>query len=84
MVEWPEWWTWELEFSQHLLKRMIDRQFNETDVRQMLEDATGLRENHEPGRWAIEARYADHSWIIIVEPLWNEKIQLVVTAYSTD
>lgn len=40
--EWPSWWDWELEFSPHLLKRMIDRQFSEVDLRRMLEHATGL------------------------------------------
>jgi len=31
MTEWPEWWGWELEFTSHLLKRMIDRGFSEAD-----------------------------------------------------
>src|SRR2546423_15633843 len=55
MIEWPEWWNWELELSQHLLKRMVDRQFNEVDLREMLEQATDYRPNHEQGRWAIES-----------------------------
>lgn len=49
MVEWPEWWGWELEFSPHLLKRMIDRSFNEADLRLMLAEATGYHKNHEEG-----------------------------------
>jgi hypothetical protein len=84
MIEWPDWWSWELEFSQHLLKRMVDRQFNEVDLRQMLEDAAGYRPNHEQGRWAIETRHADDDWIIIVEPLADEAILLVITAYQAD
>ena len=47
MVEWPQWWSWELEFSPHLLKRMVDRSFNEADLRLMLENAIGYHENHE-------------------------------------
>jgi hypothetical protein len=81
MIEWPEWWDWELELSQHLLKRMVDRQFNEVDLREMLEQATAHRPNHEPGRWAIETRHADEDWVVIVEPLSDEMILLVITAY---
>ncbi len=84
MADWPAWWHWELEFSQHLFKRMIDRQFNEVDLRQMLEDASSFRENHEPGRWDIEARHAGRNWVVIVEPLEQEAILLVVTAYPVD
>ena len=84
MIEWPEWWKWDLEFSQHLLKRMVDRQFNEVDLRVMLEQATAYRHNHEEGRWAIETRHVDENWIIIVEPLADEAILLVITAYPVD
>jgi hypothetical protein len=42
MVEWPEWWQWELELSPHLLKRMLDRRFNETDLRLMVAAARGI------------------------------------------
>jgi hypothetical protein len=27
--DWPEWWFWDLEFTPHLLKRMVDRRFIE-------------------------------------------------------
>ncbi len=40
MVDWPDWWSGELELSAHLLKRMMDRQFNEADLRLMLDDAS--------------------------------------------
>jgi hypothetical protein len=82
MIEWPEWWNWELELSQHLLKRMVDRQFNEVDLREMLEHATVYRLNHEQGRWAIETRHAGKDWVVIIEPLSDEMILLVITAYS--
>jgi len=35
----PEWWDWEPELSPHLEKRMADRDFNEIDLRSMLENA---------------------------------------------
>lgn len=81
MVEWPEWWEWELELSQHLLKRMVDRQFNEIDLRDMLDRATAYRPNHEEGRWAIETRHANQPWLVIVEPLNEESLLLMITAY---
>jgi hypothetical protein len=84
MIEWPEWWNWELEFSQHLLKRMMDRQFNEVELREMLQNAKGYHHNHEEGRWAIETRHDDDDWIVIVEPLVNEAILLIITAYRVD
>jgi len=43
MPKWPTWWSWELELSPHLFKRMADRDFNEVDVRRMLSGASGLR-----------------------------------------
>ncbi|HEY1684624.1 MAG TPA: hypothetical protein VGG19_07680 [Tepidisphaeraceae bacterium] len=49
---WPEWWHWELDCSNpHLAKRMMDRSFNETDLRQMLESAKSYQPDHTPGRW---------------------------------
>jgi hypothetical protein len=43
MVNWPDWWNWELQLSAHLFRRMKDRQFNEADLRLMLEEAAGYR-----------------------------------------
>jgi hypothetical protein len=48
MREWPSWWSWELELSPHLLKRMVDRQFSEVDLRRMLEHAPRLRDDFGP------------------------------------
>ena len=84
MVEWPDWWSWELELSPHLLKRMVDRRFNDTELRLMLEDASGFREDYEPGRWVVETRRAERSWEVIVEPVQREKVIVVVTAYPAE
>ena len=51
--DWPVWWEWELEFSSHLLKRMMDRNFSEVDLRSMMELAEEFREDDEPGRWIV-------------------------------
>ena len=82
MAEWPVWWSWELELSPHLLKRMADRRFNEAELRLMLEDATGYHVNDEPGRWVVETRHAAHGWEVIVEPVPHENVLVVVTAQT--
>jgi len=81
MARWPEWWTWEIELSPHLLKRMSDRRFNETDLRLMLQQGTGYREDIEEGRWVVSLVYERRAWEIIVEPLIDEKLLLIVTTY---
>ena len=82
MDQWPDWCHWELEFSAHVYKRMLDRGFNEVDLRQMLEDASQVRGSfHTIGRWEVETRHSQRGWIVIVEPLADESILLVVTAY---
>ncbi len=84
MPQWPEWWTWELELSAHLLKRMVDRGFTEVDLRLMLENATGYTQNHEPGRWIVHTRHALREWEVILEPLADENLVVVITAYSLE
>ncbi len=84
MVRWPEWWSWEIELSPHVPKRMVDRRFNEIDLRAMLENGSGYREDIEEGRWVISSRHDGRAWEVIVEPLIDESILLVVTAYSIE
>ena len=63
---------------------MVDRSFNEADLRLMLENATGYHENHEEGRWAIESKHDGRAWEIIVEPIVEEQLLVIVTAYPVD
>jgi len=85
MAGWPEWWEWELDASlPHLRKRMLGRNFNETDLRAILEDAAGYREDHEPGRYVVEAIHGGERWHIIVEPQPDEQTLVVITAYKPD
>ena len=82
---WPVWWAWELEISTHALKRMVDRDFNEVDLRRMLEDAAGWRvdvDDHVDQRFVIETRHRGQSWEVIVEPILEERVLLVITAFS--
>lgn len=37
MPDWPASWEWELELTANWEKRMLDRDFNEIDLRAMLE-----------------------------------------------
>ncbi len=78
---WPEWRDWELELSPHLLKRMGDRRFTEIDLQRMLERASGYREDVVEGRWVIETRHRRKAWEVIVEPDWERRLLVVVTAY---
>lgn len=57
----PDWWLWELELTPHLEKRMEDRGFNEVDLRNMLERATGFRPDLVDGRFVIETRFRGRS-----------------------
>lgn len=84
MVEWPEWWSWELELSPHLFKRMVDRIFNETDLRLMLDQAFGYHIDDEPGRWVIESSHDGTAWEVIVEPDLSLRQLVVITAYPVD
>ena len=63
-----------------MLKRMEDRQFNEVDLRTMLEHARSYRRDIVEGRWVIEMHHEEHIWDI-VEPDIVGKLLVVVTAY---
>ena len=78
---WPEWWDWELEFTPHLLKRMLERQFNEVDLRTMLEYAQAYHQDVVADRWVIETRYEGYPWEVIIEPDIDSELLVVVTAY---
>lgn len=79
--DWPAWWEWTLDLSPHLLKRMLDRQFSEVDLREMMEKAGGWREDVVEGRWIIETRHRKQAWEVIVEPDEARGLLVVVTAY---
>jgi hypothetical protein len=83
-MDWPDWWSWDIELTVHILKRMVDRRFNETDLRLMLENATGFEENHEQGRYVIETHHEGRNWAVIVEPSPSERVLVMITAYPVD
>ena len=81
---WPEWWDWEFEYTYHILKRMVDRRFSQTDLRIMFQDAVGYRMDEEPGRWVILTNWNGHKWEIIVEPDKQLRCLVLVTAYMVE
>ena len=81
---WPDWWTWELEFSAHVFKRMVDRRFDEVELRRMLERASRYREDIIEDRFVIETRHATHAWEVIVEPDPERRLLVVITAYPLE
>ena len=64
-----------------MLKRMGDRRFTEIDLRRMLPQATGYREDVVERRWVIETRHRGKAWEVIVEPDRERRLLVVVTAY---
>ena len=84
MSDWPDWWDWDLEFSSHLLKRMVDRGFLETDLREMMERASGFREDFESGRWIVDTTHDSTAWQVIVEPDDHDKLLVVITAFPIE
>jgi hypothetical protein len=63
---------------------MEDRRFSELELRRMLERASGYRRDVVPDRWIIEARHRRWPWEVIVEPLMDEQLLLVITAYPVE
>jgi hypothetical protein len=60
---------------------MLDREFTEVDLRQMLEDASSLRRDVQEGRWIATSHHRRRAWEIIIEPDEVEHVLVVITAY---
>ena len=84
MSAWPSWWSWELELTPHVERRMEDRDFTEVDLRAMLHGAAGYHADVTPGRFVIETEFRRRSWAVIVEPDSIERLLVVITAYRID
>ena len=61
---------------------MVDRRFNEVDLRGMLERAAGYRPDVVEGRWIIVTSFRRTRWEVIVEPDSELELLVVITAYS--
>ena len=60
---------------------MEDREFNEVDLRRMLEHASGHRPDILERRFVIEVRHTEAAWEVIVELEEMRKLLVVITAY---
>jgi hypothetical protein len=83
-ANWPEWWSWDLELTAHLLKRMEDRAFNEVDLRHMLEQSNGYRNDIPAGRFVVLSKHQGRRWEIVIEPDEKRELLVVITAYPVD
>jgi hypothetical protein len=77
----PPWWSWELELTSHLERRMEDRGFTELDLRAMLFRAVAIREDVLEGRFVVVTRLRGNTWEVVVEPDANDELIVVITAY---
>lgn len=78
---WPSWWDWDFEFTPHLLKRMDERGFTESDLRKMFENAKSVRDDVVIGRFLVKTWIGNQPWEVIVEPELAEKLLVIITAY---
>ena len=60
---------------------MAERDFNEVDLRQMLQNASGYLPDVEEGRWVIRSKHMRHLWKIIIEPNFEREVLVIVTAF---
>ncbi|MCJ7674396.1 MAG: hypothetical protein MUO33_04495 [Sedimentisphaerales bacterium] len=70
-----------MELNPHLFKRMVDRSFSELDLRVMIEHSRGYRPDIVEGRWVIVTLRRRRTWEVIVEPDFDAKRLVVITAY---
>jgi len=80
----PEWWEWELAYTEHVEARMLERGVSEVDLRTMFQAATSVAPGSRRGRWTIQGRLAGRPWVIVVEPELDEHRLYVVTVHPKD
>ena len=82
--DWPPWWAWELVFSNHALKRMVQRDFNEIDGRMMLDVADRVRWGSQPDRWIVSTSHRGIAWEVVIDRDEDAQCLIVVTACRLD
>jgi hypothetical protein len=63
---------------------MLQRDFDEIDLREMLQSAKNFEKDIEEGRFKITSGLNGRKWEIIVEPDASEKLLVIITAYSIE
>jgi hypothetical protein len=82
-MELPEWWDWDLAYTEHVESRMEERGVSDVDLRMMLQGSSSIQPGR-PGRWQVEARHAGRRWTIVLEPDLEDRLVFVVTVYQRD
>ncbi len=59
---------------------MLDRRFNETDLREILTHVEELQEPSAEGRFLAVGRLNRQRWHVVLEPQLSERIVTVITA----
>ena len=79
---WPPWSEWDLALTGHAERRMEERGITEVDLRSMLQRATGYAPSVVERRFMITTSHGGRPWVVIVEPVGDERLLVVVTAYE--
>jgi hypothetical protein len=83
-IDAPDWWDWDLAFTEHLESRMDEREFSELEVRAMVTDAIDVAPGRHPGRYVAITRLHGQPWVVILEPDADDQLLWVVTAHPRD
>lgn len=82
-MELPDWWDWELAYTEHVVSRMEERGVSDVELRTMLRSPISVQPGRH-GRWQVETRHAAHRWTIVLEPDFEDRVVFVVTVYQRD
>jgi len=83
-IPWPDWWAWDLVLSDHLERRMEEREFSEVDVRGMIANGRSFRPSSAEGRFIVECRWKRRTWSVVVEPGHSGRKLIVVTTWMEE
>lgn len=80
----PEWWDWELAYTEHVEARMAERDVSDVELRTMLDEASSLEPGSRANRWVVHTRLVGQPWVVVVEPDEDERLLYVVTVHPKD
>jgi hypothetical protein len=83
-MNFPPWTKWEIEITPHVEKRMLQRNFNEIDLRSMIFNAQKIKNDIIDGRYVLETKLFNQKWEVIVEPDIQDEVLVVITAYKPE
>ncbi|HEX7878019.1 MAG TPA: hypothetical protein VF720_01340 [Candidatus Eisenbacteria bacterium] len=80
----PEWWDWELKILAHAELSLDQRDLTELDLRQMFWKADRTSPDPRRGRFRVDVFHRSQRWVIVVEPVIEERQLVVLTIYEVD